>query len=242
MGVNIVQSRSSFDLRLCDYRPEIEYQVASSPEFRNEIFKFRYNAYRREGVIRENPTGIFTDYYDTLENCWIFGILSNGELVSSIRVHVISPEFRRGPALDVFPDIVTPMLDAGDVLVDPTRFVTSHNAILRIPELVYVTLRVPSMASLAFNARYCLVTVREEHIRFYKRVLNATQLCEPRPYPELMYHICAMRVDIAQMRDELAKRHSAFQTPLSDWRHMFERPGPVVPPNLEAPPLAPLIN
>ena len=236
MGINLPADRLESGMGLRDYSPEVSYHVAETERDRREIYRFRYEAYRREKVIEPRPSGMFTDYYDTLPNCWTFGIRWQEELVASIRLHVISPRERKGPALDVFPDIIGPMVDAGYTVIDPTRFVTANMAMLRIPELAYITLRVPSMASLVFDAKYCLATVREEHIRFYKRALNAVQLCEPRPYPELRYRICVMRVDVPDVRDELAERYATFQTPLDHWRAAFSRPAHE-PPGLIAPSL-----
>lgn len=229
MGVDVLAVKLGAASCVRDYSPEVEYQLADTEELRNLIYRFRYDAYRRDKVIEPRESGMFIDYYDSLENCYAFAIRYREELVASIRLHVISPEFRRGPALDVFPDIIHPMIEEGHTVIDPTRFVTAHMAMLRIPELVYITLRVPSMASLVFGAKYCLATVREDHIRFYRRALKAVQLCEPRPYPELRHRICVMRVDVPDVREELAQHYSSFSTPLDDWRYAFKKPLPGAP-------------
>lgn len=238
MNMSVVVAKPRADNCVRDYNLHVEYELADSDSLREEIFRFRYEAYRRDKVIEPRENRQFVDYYDGLANCYPFAIRYDDELVASIRVHVISPENAKGPALDVFPDIVRPMVESGHTIIDPTRFVTANMAMLRIPELAYITLRVPSMASLVFDARYCLVTVREEHIRFYKRALSAVQLCEPRPYPELRFRICAMRVDVPDVKDELAVRYENFRTPLDEWRRVFARhggAGPVVADGQGAP-------
>ena len=98
-----------FATKLLEYLQEVDYRVAQTDSDRLEIYKMRYDAYRREGSINENPTGLFRDIYDEFDNCWIFGVFADDRLISSIRFHVISPENRKGPALDVFPDIDVPL-------------------------------------------------------------------------------------------------------------------------------------
>lgn len=225
MGIGLSKTELGSDERLLDYQSEIEYEIAVTKSARERVFHLRHEAYAREGVITPRADARFHDYYDALENCWIFAIYHDERLVSSIRVHVIRPQYRKGPGLDVFPDIIHPLLDAGNVLVDPTRFVTAQKAMLQIPDLAYITMRVPCMACEVFDADYCLVTVREEHIRFYRRVFNATLLCDPRPYPELKYAIAAMRIDVSRMREELRKRHPAFTAGIPDWSRLFSNAG-----------------
>lgn len=206
-----------------DYSPDVEYQLVDSDDLKREIYAMRYDAFRRDHAIPEREDGLFIDFYDSLPNCYPFLIRYRDETVASIRLHVVSPEFRKSPSMDVFPDILGPMIEEGHTVIDPGRFVTTHMAMLRVPELAYIALRVPSMASLAFEAKYCFIAVREDYIRFYKRALNAVQLCEPRPYPELRYRVCAMRVDVPDVREELADRYGHFRTPLDEWRRVFNR-------------------
>ena len=222
MSVGVIAQEQKLALRVSDYRPEIEYRVATAPDELDEIYRLRYRAYLREGAIEPNRSHSFTDDYDRLDNCWIFGIHAEDQLVSSIRLHVLSKERRKGPALDVFPDIVGPMIDAGQVIVDPTRFVSDEAANRKYPELAFITMRVPCMACLAFDADYCFATVRAEHAPFYERIFDAKALCEPRPYPTLKYPICVMRIDVEKMRDILIARHSVFQSTVAEWQMVFE--------------------
>jgi N-acyl-L-homoserine lactone synthetase len=222
MGFGVVPEKRNVALRVKDYRPEIEYRIATTQEELDQIYRLRYRAYLREGAIDPNPSERFTDDYDRLDNCWIFGVHADDRLVSSIRLHVISRKNRKGPALDVFPDIVSPLIESGRVLVDPTRFVSDEEANRRYPELAFITMRVPCMACLSFDADYCLVTVKAEHRAFYQRIFEAKVLSEPRPYPTLKHRICLLQIEVARMRDVLMARHSVFQSSVADWQAIFE--------------------
>lgn len=224
MGTGMVQEKRSYALRVSDYLQEIDYRVARTPEELDRIYRLRYDAYIREGAIAADRSGKFSDHYDRMDNCWIFGIHSGDRLISSIRMHVISPENRKGPALDVFPDIVGPMIEDGCTVIDPTRFVGDEASSKEYPELPYITLRVACMASEFFEADYCLATVRREHCSFYRRVFGSTLLCEPRPYPTLAKPICLMRADVRLIRDRLMARYPVFLSSLTERRMLFERP------------------
>jgi len=220
---------STFATKLLAYLQQADYKVAFSKKDREEIFRLRYQAYLAEGAINTNSSCMFNDVYDDFENCWIFGVHLNGNLASSIRCHVISPDTRKGPALDVFPDIVGPMIEAGQTVVDPTRFVVDAHHAQAFPEMPFLTLRVACMVYDYYEADYCLATVRKEHAAFYRRVFNAEILCDPRPYPTLRDHICLLRTNVSSFRSKLLRRYPIFESSLTERRMIFEQQRPVEP-------------
>lgn len=215
---------SNFATKLLAYLQEADYRVAFSKSDREKIFRLRYDSYLNEGAINENASGVFNDAYDNFDNCWIFGVHLENELASSIRCHVITPENRKGPALDVFPDIVGPMIEKGQTVVDPTRFVADTAAAAKYPELPFLTLRVACMVYDYYEADYCLATVRKEHAAFYRRVFNAEILCEPRPYPTLNAPICLLKTNVSSFREKLLRRYPIFESSFTERRMIFEQP------------------
>jgi len=99
----------------------IDCRRADSDEERETIFRLRYQAYLRDGSISANSTKSFSDPYDEMGNVFLFGLYIDGDLASSVRIHVASKDQPVFPSLEVFPDILRPELDAGKVIVDPTR-------------------------------------------------------------------------------------------------------------------------
>jgi len=87
-----------FAFKLLGYLQEADYRLAETREEREAIYRMRYDAYLREGTVDVNPSKTFHDAYDEFDNCWIFSILIDGRTISSIRLHVISQESRKGPA------------------------------------------------------------------------------------------------------------------------------------------------
>ena len=107
----------------------------------------------------------------------------DGELYSSVRISVLTSEWRMSCSAEVFGDILHPRLDRGEVIIDPARFVADPDKAKRFPELPYLTLRLAYMACEYFNADIGLAIVRAEHQAFYRRVFLHETIAEPRFVP-----------------------------------------------------------
>jgi hypothetical protein len=202
----------------------VEYRQAETCEEREAIFRLRYHAYRREGAIAPNASERFADVLDDTGNTWIFGVHVDGELASSIRLHVASRKVRDLPALNVFPDMLSPELAAGKTIIDPTRFVIDRAASKRFPELCYVTTRLAWLASEYFHTDLLLATVRAEHQAFYRRLFGHRLLCDPRHYPSLAKPVSLMALDYAMVRGHVPQRYPFFRSTLFERRMLFARP------------------
>ena len=99
--------------RSADPLEHVDYRLAETPEEKDEIYRLRYRAYLREGAILPSESQRVTDRYDDAPNAWTFGIYVHGELYSSIRVSVLTSEWRGSPSSEMFGDILHPMLDRG---------------------------------------------------------------------------------------------------------------------------------
>lgn len=223
MSVGSLSSARPFAQRLNGYLQDADYRVASGRADREAIYSLRYHAYLRERAIDPNADERFTDSYDQMENCWLFGIHLDDRLVSSIRFHVISPEKPMGPAYDVFPDIVRPIIQAGQTVIDPTRLVVDRAMTELYPELPYVTIRAAFMAAEYYEAEYMLATVRKEHQAFYRRFFGFEQLCEPRPYPTLLKPISLLAANMPLQRDTVVGRYPIFLSSYTERRMLFEQ-------------------
>ena len=143
-----------------DLLEQVDYRLAETSEDKEEIYNLRYRAYLREGAIQESPLQRNTDQYDGLPNSWTFGVYFRGELCSSVRISVLTSEWRLSCSTEIFGEILHPRLDRGEILIDPSRFVADPDKAKRFPELPYVTLRLAYMACEYFNADLGLAIVR----------------------------------------------------------------------------------
>jgi hypothetical protein len=201
----------------------IEYRRADSPEEREAIFRLRHKAYLREGAIAPNHTGRFADADDEADNAHLVGLYIDGELASSLRLHIatkVHPDF---PSRHVFPDTLQPRLDAGRVILDFTRFVADERLSRLHRGLPYAALRPCMLAAEYFHADDMLAGVRVEHQAFYQRAFNHQVLCAPRPDPQLAKPIGLMSLDFPGEAGRLYRRYPFFRSTVREQRMLFER-------------------
>jgi len=222
-----LESQITFSDRVAQLLDRIDCRLAESMEDREAIFRLRYQAYLQEGAIAPNFTHTFSDPYDDAANAWLFGLYLEGELASSLRIHVATPDNRDSPSHKVFADLLEPELDAGRVILDPTRFVTSRRHSRLCPGLTYATVRLAWLAAEYFEADHFLVAVRAEHQAFYRRTFNHRLICEPRCYPLLSKPISLMTVRYPSVADQVHQRYPFFRSTFFERRMLFERYTPI---------------
>jgi hypothetical protein len=204
---------------------QVDYRLAQSPEEKDEIYRLRYRAYLREGAIQPSTDGRVIDQYEDAPNAWTFGVYFHGELYSSIRVSVLTSEWRMSPSVELFGDVLHPELDKGKVIIDSTRFVADPEKARNFPELPYVTVRLGSMAGVHYNADYGLAIVRPEHQAFYRRVFLHETWCEPRTYPGLVKPVGLMAAHLPTVRDRVLARYPFLRSSAFERRTLFNRGG-----------------
>ena len=104
----------------------VDYRLAQTPVEKEEIYNLRYRAYLREGAVKESPDQRVTDQYDDLQNSWTFGVYLDGELSSSVRISVLTSEWRESCSAEAFGEI---LLISGSIAA---RSSSIRHALLRI--------------------------------------------------------------------------------------------------------------
>jgi len=211
--------------RSSDLLDQVDYRLAQTPEEKEEIYNLRYRAYLREGAVKESPEQRVTDQYDDLPNSWTFGVYLHGELYSSVRISVLTSDWRQSCSNEAFGEILNPRLDKGEVIIDPARFVADPDRVKRFPELPYLTLRLAYMACEYFNADLGLAIVRAEHQAFYRRVFLHETIAEPRMFPGLLKPVGLMAADFPTMKEKVFERYPMMRSTAFERRMLFERPG-----------------
>ncbi len=211
--------------RSSDLLDQVDYRLAQTPEEKEEIYNLRYRAYLREGAVEESPEQRVTDQYDDLPNSWTFGVFFHGELYSSVRISVLTSEWRQSCSNEAFGEILNPKLDRGEVIIDPARFVADPDRVKRVPELPYLTLRLAYMACEYFNADLGLAIVRAEHQAFYRKVFLHETIAEPRFFPGLLKPVGLMAADFQTMKEKVFERYPMMRSTAFERRMLFERVG-----------------
>jgi hypothetical protein len=223
---------SRFAGALIDILDRVEYRRVDPADLDDPVYRHRYEAYRREGSYPFNDLGVLRDDFDdyaTYPNSWTFGVYIDDALVSSIRVHHLTPQFRKSPANSLFSDILEPLLDQGASFIDPTRFTVDFEAGLAYPALPFLTMRLGVTAALHFGATYGLHCVRSEHGPFYKRVMGATLMCAARRWPDVGFPMELWGTRIADVYHSRMNRYPFFYSSIEERQALFAPPhrGPV---------------
>jgi hypothetical protein len=208
----------------------VDYRLIETPEQKDSIYLMRYKAYLHGGLILPSESRRISQYYDDAPNAWIFGIYLDGELCSSIRLHVLTSECRMSYTTELFGDVLHGRLDRGEVFIDPARFAADPEKAKRFPELPYVTLRLAYLACDHFNADTGLAMVRTDHQAFYRRVFLHETITEPRAFPG--WHskkVTLMASDFRTLREKVLTRFPILRSSAFERRMLFERSSAQLP-------------
>ena len=216
------EAPQTFSERVSRLLEKVDYRLALDDDDRDEIYRLRYEAYLHEGAIGPSFSRRFQDKFDDKDNTWTYGVYIDGGLVSSIRIHIATSAIPDMPALLSFPEILGPELDAGKVIIDPTRFVIDRRASRAYPELRYAIVRLPFIACEFFGADLLLATVRTEHQAFYRRVFGHELIAPARPYPTLVKPLSLMSLDYLASRDRVHQRYPFFRSTFFERRMLFD--------------------
>lgn len=212
---------SPFSTTLFDLLDRVEYRRVSAEDQFDPIYRLRYEAYRREQFVAPNDQQIVRDEFDDLPNVNCFGIYIDNRLVSSVRVHKLTKEYRESPSHSVFGDILDPILDTGVTVLDPGRFTTDYEASLAFPALPFLTLRLPVIAIWHYRAKYCLSSVRPEHGAFYRRVFRSERISDERYYHGLTFPMVLYACDLISFENQFFNRYPFFRSTAQEREALF---------------------
>lgn len=195
-----------------DLLDRVEYRPVKADDQFDPVYRLRYEAYRREESVPINSAEVVRDEFDDLPNSRCFGIYIDGQLVSSLRFHYLTPEYRLSPSYSVFTDVLDNLLDQGVTILDPGRFTADYEASLAYPALPFLTLRIGVMAIQQYGVKYCLSAVRPEHGAFYRRVFKSVPISDERYYHGLSFPMVLYACDLLADWDGLLRRYPFFRS------------------------------
>ena len=207
----------------------VDYRRIETPEEKDRLYLIRYKAYRQGGLIPPSESERYSDRYDDAPDALTFGVYVDGELCSSIRLHVLTAERRMSYTTELFGDVLNPRLDKGEVFIDPARFVADPEKAQRFPELPYLTARLSFLACEYFNADTGLALVRPTHQGFYRRVFLNETIAEPRPFPNALAKVALMASDFRSVRERVMDRFPIMRSSAFERRMLFERSSEQLP-------------
>ena len=185
MDARIADAPSRFSDRVFRLLERVEYRIAKSSVEREAVYRLRYDAYRRNGLMEPRADG---QLYDRALRRRAERLDHHDVLRRRTRRHdsdqVGAGENAILPSLRVYPDVIEPQLRAGRVARSKRR-ASRRNSIRRAlpPNWRISSCGRAIMAAEHFDADYAVASPRAEHMAFYRRVLYFVPWCEPRAYP-----------------------------------------------------------
>ena len=209
--------------RIALLMPVVEYRNMLEPEDKEAAYRLRYDAYRRENRIQENPQRLSHDFLDEVPNAQTFGVFVAGKLASSIRLNMVTSACPHSISMVSNQEFLEAKLANGVTFIDPSRFVIDLRSVCDFPELPYLTMRLPVMACLHFGVDECLTLVRPEHHSFYRRIFRSTAIAEPVYLEMLNMNVQLMSSGVDDIHDELDDRYPFFRSNHFERRRLFGR-------------------
>lgn len=199
----------------------VEYRRIDNADDLEDVARIRYKAFTMVGLARENVSSLLIDELDFKPNAHVMGIFFDEQLVSTIRVHHVTSAERHGVAVARFPDVMHPLLDAGQTFIDPVRFAADPEIMRQYPALPYLTLRVATMATVYFDTDFCLSVIKPNHRAFYKRVFKSFELAGPRYIDHYKNSLELHAANAHELKRTLFARFPFFQSQPFERKMMF---------------------
>lgn len=207
----------------------IEYRRIVSPEDLEDVGVLRREAFNAHDLYTTKFTDPIIEDIDFDDDTYLFGLYYEGQLVSSMRLNVLSKNSAETPAFELCRTTLAPLLDQGMVFIDPSRFAIDAEASKAIPVLPLLTHRLSTMMTIEFNADHCLCVVKYSHEAYYRRVFGATRLAEPF-VPEGMIPLTLLLGISRGNQDYIIDRNPLFRYTETEARMMFDnRPNTMRP-------------
>lgn len=180
MGTMIgVEARMNrFSDKLLELLDRVEYRRVETGEDMEDVARIRFKAYKMADILPLKGNTLVDDI-DFDSHAYVFGIYYDERLISTVRLHHVTPEHRVSSSGSIFPNEINAFLDAGMSLIDPVRLAADPEVLSEMPAIPYLTLRIATMATDYFEVDRCLQLVKPQHAAFYKRVFDADTIVSP---------------------------------------------------------------
>lgn len=113
--------QSSFSNKLLEVLDHIEYRRVETQEDMEEVARMRYRAYKLANILTLDGAKLI-DAVDFDDHAYVFGVYFDERLISTVRIHHVTPDHRISITRDMYPKEIDAFLDSGMTLIDPVRF------------------------------------------------------------------------------------------------------------------------
>jgi hypothetical protein len=211
---------SSFPRKMMDILARLEYRRVECTEDLEEVARLRYRAFKANNIVSATSPDMLDDA-DLDFHAHVIALYFDGELISTVRLHHVTPEHPDTQSSEDFGPEVAAMLDRGLSLIDPARFAADPDIAGVYTWLPYMTLRPAIAATAYFGADRVLQHVQTPHAAFYRRVFYADSIVDCRYAPIYGCDLSLLATDTHRTGAKLLTRFPFFKTTRSERKVMF---------------------
>jgi hypothetical protein len=221
-STNINTGLSRFSERVLQLLDKVEHRRARTRGEFDAVYRLRREVASRRGF-DPYAEGRFDAALDNAPGTWITTTFIDGELISTLRIHLTIGENDRLHSLPLYSDIIKPHLQNGRTIIDASRLATRLEYSLRFPEIPYVALRPSWLAAEYFDADFIVAMVSEEQQPFYRRVFGYEPWCEPLCHPYHNGEACCMGLDFRALKERVESNYPVFRSSKTERDALFRR-------------------
>ena len=222
MDASLAGGTFSFLERAACILERVEHRCASTAEDEERVYRMRYSAHSHQSPIHRRSEGrLYDEGYDNSPNHYKMMMFLDDEFVSTFRIHVDSGKDAILPSLAAFPDLLTPLLRKGRVIVDLTRIAVKLEYARRFPELPCLMIRSAWLAAQHFEANIITTTCFGDQQAVYARAFNFESLGAPRASLQGGRTIACMALDCRTKKERVESRYPLFRSTATERRSMY---------------------
>lgn len=166
---------------------------ARSDALMREVARLRYEDYSSRGFIKEDPSRVFYDTYDS-QGSSSYLLLGDEEPLATVRLSLsqtscadgFEQSVRHFPSYQSYADVLEARIKRGFSVMEVSRLCIKGRRSL-ITKIYGAVTQVAD----AEGIQYLFAAVRESHIRFYERMLFVKET-ESRPHPLVQFNTVGM--------------------------------------------------
>ncbi|TPW26943.1 hypothetical protein FJU11_13195 [Pararhizobium mangrovi] len=222
-----LEAKPDFNARIFDLLDRVEYRRIETAEDMEEVGRIRAKAYKLADIMPISGNVIIDDL-DFDPQSYVFGIYYDERLISTMRIHHVTPEHRVSASAGIFSSAIDSFLDAGMSLIDPARFAADPEEMRHLRGMHMLTIRLALIATEFFDADRCLSMVVPQHAAFYERTIES-RVVVPATSETGGYNVSAtlLAADLRSSRHRINERFPFFRAQRHEMRMLYGKPNDV---------------
>jgi hypothetical protein len=193
----------------------IDIRIFSSNSDKRDIYRLRYRAFIKDGVIERRDDGMFNDAYDGLASTCTLGAYQGETCVGTFRLAFADGRAAKAtmPCQELFGEVAglqdqgyVRLVEFGRMVVEPTMLNTSFRTTL------YATMvRAGMIVAEAGNVDYGLISVHPKLARFYEMMCGFRAMARAESYPGINAPAVLLGRDFGGLNQKRSKQNSFFR-------------------------------